>query len=189
MKKTIFSFVIVAAGLLTTSCGNNKSNGADGKDSTAVAAEETPKGFTTYTNEQMGYSVNIPDWMTRHDPTVGAESGTIFVSDPNSFDAIRIETSGDNNGNLGDPWTAESVKKRFESEKEMGGKGEFVEEECGDNYYYYKRKSEDGEAITTQKAVFSGMKRASVVIYYDNKDAERIGGDVAKQIMKSLKIK
>jgi len=187
MKKVLF-MAFAALAMTFAACGNKSNNGAAGNDAGA-AAEETAKNeaYQTYTNEKYGYSVEVPGWMTRHDPEYGAEEGTIFMNNPEDmFDINRIETTGSDSGHLYEPWTPEGVKSRFEMELE--DLSDVTSKECKDMEYTYTRTSEEGH-VTITHTIYKDMKMASVTIDYDANMADKLGGDVAKKIMSSLKLK
>ncbi|MCR4602217.1 MAG: hypothetical protein K5683_01615 [Prevotella sp.] len=187
MKK-VFIMAFAALAMTFAACGNKSNSGAGGNEAGATA-EETSKGDATqvYNNEKYGYTVEVPGFMTRHDPEYGAETGTIFMNNPDDmFDINRIETYGSDNGHLYEPWTPEGVKSRFEMETEE--LTDVTSKECKDLEFTYTRTSEEGH-VTINHSVFSGMKMASVTIDYDANMADKLGGDVAKKIMSSLKIK
>ena len=126
MKKVLFSIAIVAAGLFVASCGN--------KNATSTAnegqAEQAAEGFTTYTNDKFGYSVDVPDWMTRHDPEMGDGNGTIYLSNPDDMLDINRIDIGAYNDSFDEAFTPERVKSRFESDIE--DLNNVTEKECGD---------------------------------------------------------
>jgi len=187
MKKVLF-MAFAAVAMTFAACGNKSNSGAAGNDAEA-AAEETTKGDAAqvYNNEKYGYSVEVPGFMTRHDPEVGAEEGTIFMNNPEDmFDVNRIETYGSDSGHLYEPWTPEGVKSRFEMDIE--DLTDVTSKECKDMEYAYTRTSEEGH-VTIVHAIFKDMKMATVTIDYDANMADKLGGDVAKKIMSSLKFK
>lgn len=61
MKKVFFSFVIVAAGLLVTSCGNKAANGAGDADSTAT---EQATGSKELKAEEKGPGIVVTEQFT-----------------------------------------------------------------------------------------------------------------------------
>ena len=171
MKKSISSIAIMAVAICMASCGNKSE-------------------FTTYNNEKHGYSVDVPSWMTRKDPTIGNDGdGTIFLSNPKDmWDINRIDIGGGSDGNwMGEEWTPENVKKKYESEIEEYN--DLIEHECGDNYYSYVRKDQEDEYFTRYKRVFKGKKDARVTISHYADKEDKLGGDVAKHIFNSLTIK
>lgn len=62
MKKVFFSFVIVAAGLLVTSCGNKAANGAGDADSTAT--EQAATGSKELKAEEKGPGIVVTEQFT-----------------------------------------------------------------------------------------------------------------------------
>ncbi|MBO4811424.1 MAG: hypothetical protein J5552_07640 [Prevotella sp.] len=182
MKKVFFMALAVAA-MTFTACGNKNNAPANGE-----AAENDTKtnSYVVYENENYGYSVEVPAWMTRHDPQIGAESGTIFLNNPDElFDLNRIETYGSDNGYVGDPFTPETVKKRFDLDMET--RTDAIDVVLSDSDYYYTIPGEAHKTVTRE--VFKGMKLVSVTIDYDDDMADKLGGDVAKHILESIKIK
>ena len=183
MKKVLFNIAIVAAGLFVASCGN--------KNATSTAnegqAEQAAEGFTTYTNDKFGYSVDVPDWMTRHDPEMGDGNGTIYLSNPDDMLDINRIDIGAYNDSFDEAFTPERVKSRFESDIE--DLNNVTEKECGDTYYTFTRKSEDSGHITMTKNLFKDKKYVVVTIDYDADKADKLGGNVAKHIFNSITIK
>ncbi len=153
---------------------------------TATAAEPSD-GYKLYTNEKYGFSVEIPSFMKQHnaadkDPAEGAD----FWRNPDDiWDINRIAILANDNGYLGDPYTPEKVKMSYELNiedyKHLGDKG------CEDNRYFFIIPS-DGHA-TIECRVFSGMRMVYVTIDFDDDMAEKLGGDVARHIMKSISFK
>ena len=182
MKKEFFMALAVAA-MTLTACGNKNNAAANGE---AAENDSKASGYVVYENEKYGYSVEVPAWMTRHDPELSAETGTIYLNDPdNLFDLNRIETYGSDNGYLYDPFTPETVKKRFESDMET--RTDAIDVVLSDSDYYYTIPDEAHKTITRE--VFKGMKMVSVTIDFDDDMADKLGGDVAKHILESIKIK
>ena len=174
---------MAVAAMTLTACGNKNNAAANGE---AAEADTKANSYVVYENENYGYSVEVPAWMTRHDPEMGLGTGTIFLNNPDEmFDLNRIETYGSDNGYLYDPFTPETVRKRFESDMET--RTDAIDVVCSDSDYYYTIPAEGHKTITRE--VFKGMKMVSVTIDFDDDMADKLGGDVAKHILESIKIK
>ncbi len=183
MKKVFFMAMAVAA-MTLTACGNKNNQAAANGE--AAETDNKATGYVVYENENYGYSVEVPAWMTRHDPQIGAESGTIFMNNPEDIlDINRIETYGSDGGSLGDPFTPESVKRRFDID--MEDRPDAINASCNDTSYTYTMPGEAHTSITRE--VYKGMKLVSVTVDFDDDMADKLGGEVAEHILNSIKIK
>ena len=83
------TLVISALALALAACGGNK-GGAQSTDNESTGTEGNVS-YITYTNEKFGYSVEVPDYLSKRE-TMLEENGTIFSDDdPEGVTLNRID--------------------------------------------------------------------------------------------------
>lgn len=177
MKKIMF-FAAAALAMTLGACGGKSGAAAQGEDNA-----EQKSQWVTYTNDNYGYSVEVPGDMFKRE-TLTEDNGTIYSYDgEEGFTLNRVDITGSESMFV-EEYTPELVQEEFEewtNEKELASK------ECGDNYYTYTIVSDDLTEI--DYVLFKGAKRLTVVICYDKDHEKQLGGDVAEHIIKSMQFK
>lgn len=194
MKKVIFSFAIVAAGLLVASCGNKSvTNGADGKDSATVAADAAPTGYKSF--EFTKFSVCVPEeFKTSYDAN----------SDNARFDSDKMLKHDDGQeysssatidvGFLESGGTPSQIKETAQTMKlSQEATGETCDEPIIDGNTILMRHyhtNDSGEKLITWRwwIVSDSGKNINGNIAYPEKESKFYDG-VAQNIVKNIKIK
>ena len=181
MKK--FAFLAVAALAMTfAACGNQ--NGANTKK--GAKDEKAPKEVTymTYTNDKYGFTVEVPEGMTRRGEAMGDE-GTVFSLEDDSHGITfnRIDISGNEN-HYGEDY---DIKKEAEDLMEFFDYSDRINVEIGDNYFTSTAPSESITQI--DYIVVNGPKMVSIAICYEPEFEKQLGGEVAQHVFKSVKFK
>ena len=180
MKKFAF-FAVAALAMTFAACGNQ--NGSDTKKENK---EEAPKAVTymTYTNDKYGFTVEVPEGMTRRGEAMGDE-GTVFSleDDSHSVTFNRIDISGNENS-YGEDY---DIKKEAEGIMEFYDFSDRTNVEIGDNYFTYTSPSESINQI--DYIVVNGTKMVSIAICYEPDFEKQLGGEVAQHVFKSVKFK
>ena len=179
MMKTM---AIAALTLLLAACGGNK-GGAQSTDNQSTETTDKKVSYITYTNEKYGYSVEVPDFLSKRE-TLIEENGTIFSDDgPDGGTLNRIDI-GAYESMFIEEYTPEKIKENFEEEVAKRG-DDITSKECGDNYYTF---SSEGEYVNEIIYVtFKGNVSLIVSIYYDSDHASKFTGEVADHVFKSAK--
>ena len=180
MKKFTF-FAIAALAMTFAACGNQ--NGANTKKENK---EEAPKAVTymTYTNDKYGFTVEVPEGMTRRGEAMGDE-GTVFSleDDSHSVTFNRIDISGSTQM-YGEDY---DIKKEAEDMMEFFDYSDRTNVEIGDNYF---TSTAPGESITQiDYIVVNGPRMVSIAICYEPEFEKQLGGEVAQHVFKSVKFK
>lgn len=180
MKKVLF--VAMAMLALMASCGNKSQ-----KEGAAEAEQKST--WQTYTNDNYGYSIEVPGDMTKRE-TMVEENGTIFSYDGEEGVTLnRIDITGSKDM-FGDEYTPERIKAYYEDEIAIMNP---TSSECGDNYYTYTiLGGEHGDKIQCDQInyyVYNGSRCVSVVVCYEKDHADKLGGEVAEHVFKSVKFK
>lgn len=179
MKKIVFMALAVLA-MMTTACDNKKSKteAAEGEQT-----EQQGQTWQTYTNDNYGYSVEVPGDMSKRE-TLTEDNGTIYSYDGEegvTFNRIDI-TGGEQI--FGEEYTPEKVKDDYAFWTENK---EIINEELGDDYFTY---TIPGDKLTqTDYHVFKGSKYVVVSICYEPGFKDKLSGDVAKHVFQSIKFK
>ena len=178
------TMAIAALTLLLAACGGNK-GGAQSTDSQSTETADNKISYITYTNEKYGYSVEVPDFLSKRE-TLIEENGTIFSDDgPDGATLNRIDI-GAYESMFIEEYTPEKIKEEFEEEVAKRG-DDITSKECGDNYYTFSSK---GEYVNEMIYVtFKGNVSLNVSIYYDSDHASKFTGEVADHVFKSAKFK
>ena len=175
---------MAAVALMTTACGGNKQQkeGAAEGEQTEQAQKEV--AWQTYTNDNYGYSVDVPGDMTKRE-TLIEESGTIFSYDGEEGVTLnRIDITGGKDM-FDDEYTPERIKARYEDD--IANK-EVTSSECGDNYYTYSLLG--GQYCDEiDYYFFNGSRYVTVVVCYEPGSEDKLGGEVAQRVFKSIKFK
>ena len=184
MKKMMKTMAIAALTLLLAACGGNK-GGAQSTDSQSTETADKKVSYITYTNEKYGYSVEVPDFLTKRDTQI-EENGTIFSDDgPEGVTLNRIDI-GAYESMFVEEYTPEKVKEDFEEEVAKRG-DDITSKECGDNYYTFTSK---GEYVNeTTYVTFKGNVSLTVSIYCEPDHASKFTGEVVDHVFKSAKFK
>ena len=178
-------FLLIAFGMMAfvaTGCGGNGNGGSDASASSeevaSSAAEESNQ--VTYHNEQIGFSVTLPEGFTQqnNDAQMEAErGGKLFLNAGCMIDV----TGGKQNPNF-------SIEDDYKylvdfAYKEDGS--ELISQELADDHYLVKGKDEYG-LRAQYKAVKNGKEIDFMLTYPTDKQAE-LDRDIDAMI-KSLKI-
>lgn len=182
MKKVLFVVVAMLA-LMTTACSGNKSQKEGAAEAGQTEAEQK-SAWQTYTNDKYGYSIEVPGDMTKRE-TMTEENGTIFSYDGEEGVTLnRIDITGSEDM-FGDEYTPERIKAYYEDD--IANK-DVTSSECGDNYYTYSILG--GEYCDQiNYYVYNGSRCVSVVVCYEKDHADKLGGEVAEHVFKSVKFK
>ena len=180
MKKIVF-MAMAALALMTTACDNKKSKteAAEGEQT-----EQQEQTWQTYTNDNYGYSVEVPGDMSKRE-TLIEDDGTIFSYDgEEGFTFNRIDIAGFKDI-MDEEYTPERIKARYEDD--IANK-EVTSSECGDNYYTYSILG--GEYCDQiNYYLFNGSRYVTVVVCYEPDFKDKLGSDVAKHVFQSIKFK
>ena len=179
MKKVLF-VAMAAVAMMTTACGNKSQ-----KDGAAEGEQQEQKAaWQTYTNDNYGYSVEVPGDMTKRE-TMTEDNGTIYSYDGKEGVTLnRVDITGGKDM-FDDEYTPERIKARYEDD--ITNK-DVTSSECGDNYYTYSILG--GESCDEiDYYFFNGSRYVTVVVCYEPKCKDKLGGDVAKHIFNSIKFK
>ena len=176
MMKTL---AIAALTLVLAACGGNK-----GVAHSTDNESEGNVSYITYTNEKFGYSVEVPDYLSKRE-TMLEENGTIFSDDgPEGATLNRIDI-GAYESMFVEEYTPEKVKEEYEEEIAKHTDDGLTSSECGDNYYTYALKGDYVNEI--YYVTFKGNKSLNVTICYEPDHASRFTGEVADHVFKSAK--
>lgn len=180
MKKIVFMALAVLA-MMTTACDNKKSKteAAEGEQT-----EQQGQTWQTYTNDNYGYSVEVPGDMTKRE-TLTEDNGTIFSYDgAEGVTFNRIDITGGKDM-FDDEYTPERIKARYEDDI---ANMDVTSSECGDNYYTYSILG--GEYCDQiNYYFFNGSRYVTVVVCYEPDCKDKLGGEVAQRVFKSIKFK
>ena len=180
MKKLIF-VTVAALAMMTIACSGNKSQ----KEDAAGGEQQTEQKATwqTYTNDNYGYSVEVPADMEKRE-TLTEDNGTIYSYDGDEGITFnRIDITGGKQI-FDEEYTPEKVKDEFAYWTENK---EIINEECGDNYFTYTIPGDDLTQIDYY--CYKGTKYVIVTICFDNDHKEALGGEVAEHVFKSIQLK
>lgn len=164
---------IAALALTFAACGEKNANGES-------AGEE---GYTIYTNDKYGFTVDVPEGLEQIKGLM-PEEGTVYSADKGQTAKLnRIDIAGGKQI-FDEEYTPEKVKAEFKSWTENI---EADTTECGDSYFAYTIKSE--QFTEMHRHVFKGSKKAMLSVCFDDAHEKQLGGDVAKHVLESVKFK
>ncbi len=182
MKKMMKTLAIAALTLALAACGGNK-GGAQSADGQSTEAKGNVS-YITYTNEKYGYSVEVPDYLTKRE-TMVEDNGTIFSDDGAEGMTLNRIDIGAYESMFVEEYTPEKVKEEFDEEIAKHADDGLTSSECGDNNYTYSLK---GEYVNEMYYVlYKGNKSLSVTICYEPDHAKKFEGEVADHVFKSAK--
>ena len=179
--------MLAALTITFAACGNKSGNAAgENKDEKKIentSEEKATPTYITYTNEKYGFSVEVPDGMTRNGELMGEEGTVYSIEDGSGISLNRIDISGGKQI-FDEEYTPEKVKKDFEYWTENK---DVFSKECGDDYFEYIMK---GELLTElYHFVYKGNKVAMISVCYDADHEKQLGGEVAKHVFNSVTFK
>jgi hypothetical protein len=180
MKKIVLMAIAAVAMMTFVACGNKNAS----KQENEEAQEPQKTEWQTYTNDNYGYSIEVPGDMTKRE-TLIEESGTIFSLDGDEGITLnRIDVTGGKDM-FDEEYTPERIKAYYEDD--IANK-DVTSSECGENYYTFSiLGGEYCDQINYN--IYNGSRYVTVVVCYEPGFEDKLGGDVAKRVFQSIKFK
>ena len=182
MKRIILVF---ATACMLLSCGKKA---VSTEKETANDIAENAENLQIYTNDKYGFSVSLPAELKRSESLItGDDDSAIYYTPDTEEGGIclnRVDIGGSKQI-FDEVYTPEKVKEEFEND--TSGKEGLLKKECKDMEFSYYIT---GEYVTEiHRCVYSGTKKAEVIVCFEKDHESQLGGDIAEKILASLKFK
>jgi len=179
MKKMMMSLAAMAVMAVLAACGGGAKN-ANGTD--AEKESSTSVSYTNYVDAEKGFSFDVPEGLVKFDGPE-AMGATEFRLDG----LIKNGVSANVSENFDGEYTQEQIDADFaEATLSLTGTPD-TKEKTADGYIItesYKDMGYNG----MQRVLFKGDKRYNIIVYWEDENVSKYGGDVAKHVIDSFKL-